>query len=57
MPARSTQADPAVAWMPAASPPPSMEAVSPMSWDRALAATRVISAGSRRGVTEARATP
>src|SRR5436305_19721 len=33
-----------------------MEAVSVMSWDRALAATRVISAGSRRGVTEAPAT-
>ena len=57
MPARSTQADPAVAWIPAATAPPSMEAVSVKSWDRALAVTRVISAGSRRGVTDARATP
>src|SRR5438876_569578 len=30
-----------------------MEAVSVMSWDRALAVTRVISAGSSRGVTDA----
>ena len=57
MPARSTQAAPADAWIPAATAPPSMEAVSVMSWDRAFAVTRVISAGSRRGVTEARATP
>ena len=57
MPARSTQAAPAVAWIPAASAPPSMDAVSVMSWDRALAVTSVISAGSSRGVTDARATP
>ena len=57
MPARSTQAAPAVTWIPAASAPPSMEAVSAMSWDRAFAATSVISAGSRRGVTDARTTP
>ena len=54
MPARSTQAAPAVTWIPAATAPPSMEAVSVMSWDRAFAVTRVISAGSRRGVTDAR---
>ena len=57
MPARSTQAAPAVAWIPAATAPPSMEAVSVMNWDRALAVTRVISAGSSRGVTDARTTP
>ena len=57
MPARSTQADPNATWIPAATAPPSMEAISVMSWDRALAVTRVISAGSRRGVTDARATP
>ena len=57
MPARSTQADPAVARIPAATAPPSMEAVSVMSWDRALAVTSVISAGSSRGVTDARITP
>ncbi len=57
MPARSTQAGPADTWIPAATAPPSMEAVSVISWDRAFAVTRVISAGSRRGVTEARATP
>ena len=57
MPARSTQAAPAVAWIPAASAPPSMEAVRVKSWDRAFAVTRLISAGSRRGVTDARTTP
>ena len=57
MPARSTQAAPAVTWIPAATAPPSMEAVSVMSWDRAFAVTRLISAGSRRGVTDARTTP
>ena len=57
MPVRSTQADPAHTWIPAATAPPTMEAVSVMSWDRALAVTRVISAGSNRGVTDARTTP
>ena len=57
MPVRSTQADPAHTWIPAATAPATMEAVSVMSWDRALAVTRVISAGSNRGVTDARTTP
>ena len=57
MPARSTQAAPAVTWIPAASAPPIRETVKVMSWDRALAVTRLISAGSRRGVTDARSTP
>jgi len=34
-----------------------MEAVSAKSWERAFAVTRVISAGSSRGVTDARNTP
>ena len=34
-----------------------MDTVSVMSWDRAFAVTRVISAGSSRGMTAARATP
>ena len=57
MPARSTQAAPAVTWIPAATAPPSKEAVKVKSWERAFAVTRVISAGSRRGVTDARTTP
>ena len=57
MPARSTQAAPATTWIPAASEPASMDAVKATSCDRALAATRLISAGSSRGVTDARTTP
>ena len=46
-----------MAWIPAATAPPSRETVRVMSWDLAFAVTRVISAGSRRGVTDARTTP
>ena len=42
--------------MPKATAAASVEAVSVMSWVRALAVTRVISAGSSRGVTDARVT-
>jgi len=57
MPARSTQAAPPSTWIPAATEPASMDAVRATSWDRAFAVTRVISAGSSRGVIDARATP
>jgi hypothetical protein len=57
VPARSTHAAPPSTSMPAASEPASMDAVRATSWDRALAVTSVISAGSSRGVMDARATP
>jgi hypothetical protein len=57
IPTRSTQAAPAATWIPAASAPASMAAVSVNSCDLAFAATSVICSGSSRGVIEARATP
>ena len=57
MPARSTQAAPPTTSIPAATAPASMDAVRATSCDRAFAVTRVISAGSNRGVMDARATP
>jgi hypothetical protein len=59
---RSTQAappapPPKMTETPAAAPAPTDEAISPPSAERAFAVTRVISAGSSRGVTAARVTP
>ena len=57
MPTRSTQAAPPVTWTPSASPAAIVAAITAISCDRALAATRVICSGSSRGATDARTTP
>ena len=62
MPIRSTQAAPAVPpparkETPAATPAPTVEAMSDASEIRAFAVTSVISAGSSRGVIALRVTP
>ncbi len=57
MPTRKVQAAPPPNWTPAARPAAAVETASEISPVRALALTRVVSAGSRRGVTEALTTP
>jgi hypothetical protein len=57
MPTRSTQAAPPVTWTPSATAAAMVAAITAISWDRALAVTRVICSGSSRGATDARTTP